>query len=242
MNHFRRGVWLACVVLSLALARPESATAQESRGSISGRVIDAQGGVLPSATVTVVNMGTAATTTMTTNAVGQYTALLLEPGSYRVTAELSGFRKTVFQDVRVTVGQRLELDFTLQPQAATETIEVVAETPVLETGSATTGQVMDSKLINEIPLGDGTAYGLTRLVAGATFERSYALQRPDGQRQPARRDRERHHQQRVQHRRHQQRGIAGARGHPAAAPTPSRSSRSTPPSTTHRSATRAPAR
>ena len=55
---------------------------------------------------------------------------------------------------------------------------MVAERPVLESGSASTGQVMDSKLISEIPLGDGTAYGLTRLVAGATFERSYALQRP----------------------------------------------------------------
>ncbi|HET9318001.1 MAG TPA: hypothetical protein VFQ51_20575, partial [Vicinamibacteria bacterium] len=57
-------------------------------------------------------------------------------------------------------------------------ITVVAETPLLETGSATTGQVLDSKIINEIPLGDGTAYSLTRLVPGATFERAYALQRP----------------------------------------------------------------
>jgi hypothetical protein len=178
MHHLRRGVQLVCVILTMALAGLGNASAQESRGSISGRVIDAQGGVVPGATVTVVNVGTSATAARTTNAVGQYAALLLEPGTYRVTAELNGFRKTVFQDVKVGVGQRLELDFTLQPQAATETVEVVAERPVLESGSASTGQVMDSKLIGEIPLGDGTAYGLTRLVAGATFERSYALQRP----------------------------------------------------------------
>ena len=141
MNHLRRGVWLACAALCLLAT---GLFAQESRGSISGRVIDAQGGAVPRATVTVVNVGTSATTTSTTNAVGQYAALLLEPGSYRVTAELSGFRKTVFQDVRVTVGQRLELDFTLQPQVATETVEVVAERPVLESGSASTGQVMDA--------------------------------------------------------------------------------------------------
>ena len=178
MNQLRRGVWLACAALGLLVAGLPGATAQESRGSISGRVIDAQGGVVPGATVTVVNVGTSATAARTTNAVGQYTALLLEPGTYRVTAELNGFRKTIFQDVKVGVGQRLELDFTLQPQAASESVEVVAERPVLESGSASTGQVMDSKLISEIPLGDGTAYGLTRLVAGATFERSYALQRP----------------------------------------------------------------
>jgi hypothetical protein len=57
-------------------------------------------------------------------------------------------------------------------------VQVTAETPQLETGTASMGQVINSKLISEIPLGDGTAYGLTRLVPGATFERSYALQRP----------------------------------------------------------------
>jgi hypothetical protein len=139
MNHLRRGVWLVCVMLTMALGGPGSASAQESRGSISGRVIDAQGGVVPGATVTVVNVGTSATAARTTNAVGQYAALLLEPGTYRVTAELSGFRKTIFQDVKVGVGQRLELDFTLQPQAASEQVEVVAERPVLESGSASTG-------------------------------------------------------------------------------------------------------
>ena len=85
MNHLRRGVWLACAALCLLVAGLPGLTAQESRGSISGRVIDAQGGAVPRATVTVVNVGTSATTTSTTNAVGQYAALLLEPGSYRVT-------------------------------------------------------------------------------------------------------------------------------------------------------------
>ena len=85
MNHLRRGVWLACAALGLLVAGLPGANGQESRGSISGRVIDAQGGVVPGATVTVVNVGTAATAALTTNAVGQYTALLLEPGTYRVT-------------------------------------------------------------------------------------------------------------------------------------------------------------
>ena len=51
---------------------------------------------------------------------------------------------------------------------------MVASVPQLETGTASMGQVINSKLISELPLGDGTAYGLTRLVPGATFERSYA--------------------------------------------------------------------
>jgi hypothetical protein len=175
MKSARRSIWLAWALVALAAGGSD---AQESRGSISGRVADSQGGVLPGASVTVVNAGTNASTTLLTNAAGGYTVLYLEPGTYRVTAELTGFRKTTFEEVQVRVGERLELDFSLSPQVAAESVEVVAERPVLEAGSASTGQVMDSKLISEIPLGDGTAYGLTRLVAGATFERSYALQRP----------------------------------------------------------------
>ena len=80
--------------------------------------------------------------------------------------------------MQVRVGERLQLDITLQPAGVTEQVRSLAEAPQLETSTASLGQVIASKLISEIPLGDGTAYGLTRLVAGATFERSYALQRP----------------------------------------------------------------
>ena len=76
------------------------------------------------------------------------------------------------------VGERVQLDATLGPATVSESVLVVGESPQLESGSATIGQVIDSKLISEIPLGDGTAYGLTRLIPGASFERSYALQRP----------------------------------------------------------------
>src|SRR5262245_24922114 len=152
--------------------------AQESRGAISGRVTDASGGVLPGAGVTAVNLETNSTTAVVANATGQYALLYLNPGLYRVTVEIQGFRKAAADNLTVRVGDKLNLDFRLEPQAATEEIEVVATPALLESGSATTGQVIDSKLISEIPMGDGTAYGLTRLIAGASFERSYALQRP----------------------------------------------------------------
>ena len=96
------------------------------------------------------------------------------------------------------------------------------------------GQVIDSKLISEIPLGDGTAYGLTRLVAGASFERSYALQRPmdnDNLRGLAVSGDD---QQRVHHRRLEQRRVAARASASSRRPTPSRSSRSRPRSTTRR--------
>jgi hypothetical protein len=167
------GGLLAAMVLALA----PLAAAQESRGSISGLVTDAQGLVLPGVSVSIVNTGTNTGPSVLTNAGGQYNALYLNPGTYAVTVELSGFR-TVKREVAVSVGDKVQLDITLEAGGVVEEIVVTAARPVLESGSATMGQTIDSKLISEIPLGDGTAYGLTRLVAGASFERSYALQRP----------------------------------------------------------------
>jgi hypothetical protein len=152
--------------------------AQDARGSITGRVTDSQGGVLPGVTLTIVNNGTNSTTTVVTNETGQFSALFLIPGSYRVTVELSGFRTAVQEAANVRVGERLQVDFTLEPAGVSQEVVVLGDRPLLETGTATMGQVIDSKLIGEIPLGDGTAYGLARLAPGATFERSYALQRP----------------------------------------------------------------
>jgi len=141
-------------------------------------VVDSSGGALPGVTVTIRNNGTNATVVQTTNSAGQYTAVLLLPGAYTVTVELSGFQKREYPNVQVHVGERVQLDATLAPASVSESVLVVGESPQLEAGSATIGQVIDSTLISEIPLGDGTAYGLTRLIPGASFERSYALQRP----------------------------------------------------------------
>ncbi len=171
----RLGVFAA--VLALAIARSE-AEAQDGRGSITGRINDSSGGVLPGVTVTVVNTGTNSTATVVTNEEGLFTAPFLISGTYRVTVELSGFRTARQEAVTVRVGDRLQVDFTLEPAGVTQEVIVVADKPLLDTGTATMGQVIDSKLIQEIPLGDGTAYGLARLVPGASFERSYALQRP----------------------------------------------------------------
>ena len=166
------------LTLVLILLAATIAAAQDSRGSIGGRVADSSGGVLPGVTVTIVNNGTNATAVVVTGEGGVYTAPFLISGSYRVTVELAGFRTTVREKVDVRVGDRLQVDFTLEPANIATEITVVASAPIMDTGTATMGQVIDSKLISEMPLGDGTAYGLARLVPGASFERSYALQRP----------------------------------------------------------------
>src|SRR5688572_16815823 len=176
----RHTTWIAPLVLTavVALASPLSIAAQDSRGSIGGRVVDSSGGVLPGVTVTIVNNGTNSTSTVVTNGDGLFTAPFLIPGSYRAALEVPGLHASVRETVDVRVGDRMQVDFTMALATVSAEVLVVAHAPLLDTGSATMGQVIDSRLIGEMPLGDGTAYGLARLVPGASFERSYALQRP----------------------------------------------------------------
>ena len=81
----RRGACVVCAALLalLAVAAATSAHAQDFRGAIGGRITDAQGGRLPGATVTVVNVATNAASTSTTDANGDFTIPYLTPGSYR---------------------------------------------------------------------------------------------------------------------------------------------------------------
>jgi hypothetical protein len=174
----RSSVAFVLALVLLALGAGRGADAQESRGAITGRVTDNTGAIVPGAIVTVVNLATNATTTVPANDAGQYTALYLSPGAYRVTVELTGFAKTVAESVQVGVGTRALLDLQLTPAGVAETVEVAAARPALSETSATIGTVISSTLIAELPLGDGTAYSLTRLAAGSTFEGGYALQRP----------------------------------------------------------------
>jgi Carboxypeptidase regulatory-like domain/TonB dependent receptor-like, beta-barrel len=168
---------LAPLVITIILALGRTADAQDERGTITGRAADLSGGVMPGVTVTVVNTGTNAAVTVVTNESGQYSALYLVPGVYTLRAELPGFKSFRREAITIRVGDRIVVDVQLEPGNIEEHVTVTAE-PVLQLGTATMGQTIDSKLIAEIPLGDGTAYGLTRLIPGASFERSYALQRP----------------------------------------------------------------
>lgn len=160
----------------LALCATTSA-AQEFRGTVTGRVTDSSGLVVPGATVTVVNAATGVATTATTNEAGSFTVPYLTPGPYTVTFELSGFRKAV-RSVEVRVGDRLEVDETLQPGAMAETVSVTAQVPLLETTTGSAGQVMDEKTISSLPLADGNPFILARFAVGVAYYGDLKFSRP----------------------------------------------------------------
>jgi hypothetical protein len=105
-------VWVGLLLCVLAVM---PARAQETRGNISGTVRDAQG-IVPGATVRVVNINTNVTQTLVTNSRGYYEAPLLNPGDYRVEVEMQGFKKSARDGISLGVGQSLTADFTLEPR------------------------------------------------------------------------------------------------------------------------------
>jgi outer membrane receptor protein involved in Fe transport len=165
---------LAAVILILA----STAVAQDFRGAITGSVKDSSGGALPGVTLTVTNVETNVASTTVTDAKGIYQVRYLLSGSYAVEARLEGFKPVVQKGITVRVGDAIPVDFTLEIGGMAEVISVVATAPLLETNTASTGQVIDSNQIEQLPLGDGTAYMLTRLAPGVVDSSDLHFSRP----------------------------------------------------------------
>jgi Carboxypeptidase regulatory-like domain/TonB dependent receptor-like, beta-barrel len=167
-----------CAALALAFALPAAAAGQEFRGAVTGRVNDKSGGVLPGVTVTATNTATNVASTTVTNAEGLFTIPYLTAGTYAVAAELSGFKKSVRGGIDVRIGDRLVVDLTLEVGQLEETVLVTAQSPLLELGSASAGQVIDEKRIAMMPLSDGNPFVLSRLVPGVAFTGDLKFSRP----------------------------------------------------------------
>ena len=162
-----------------ALVLPAApASAQDPRGSLAGTVTDATGGVLPGVTVVVTNTETGVLQNTVIDSEGRYRVLYLNPGTYAVTAELSGFKKFSAAPTRVGVGDVVRVDVALQTGGLAETVTVSADTPLLNTSTGISGTTIDSQQIAELPLGDGTAYMLTRLAPGIVDSSDLHFSRP----------------------------------------------------------------
>src|SRR5229473_3146180 len=174
MGHLRH----CLCALALCAITASASAAQEFFGTITGRINDSSGGRLPGVTVTATNVATNVASTTVTNTEGAYTIPYLTPGSYTLKVELSGFKKAVREHVEVRIGDRLALDFNLELGGIEETVLVTAQSPLLEMGSASAGQVIDEKRISMLPLSDGNPFVLTRLVPGVAYTGDLKFSRP----------------------------------------------------------------
>ena len=155
------------IALVLGLALPSAA--QTELGSITGTLKDPQGAVLPGVTATAVNSNTNVTTTAVTNEAGVYLLSSLVTGKYRVTFNLAGFGPAA-RDLEVRSGDRVRVDVTLQVGAMTEEVRVTAETPLLETTTATRSTVLDQEKVENLPMSGRNPYSLAMTVSGVTWE------------------------------------------------------------------------
>src|SRR5262245_29600872 len=169
----RRGV-LAVLFAVTATA----ATAQEFRATVKGQVIDSSKAAVPGATVNVTNTDTNEVASAVTNAEGNYTIPFLRPGPYTLHVELTGFQKYTRTDMRLQVGETAVINVTLAVGQVTEAVTVSAESPVLETGKADRGTVIDSQRIAEVPLQSRSPMALVPLIAGVNYNAQAIYLRP----------------------------------------------------------------
>ena len=151
---------------------------QDTRGTITGRVTDPSGAVVPGATVIVTNTAMGTKATLKTNQDGYYQAPLLNPGMYQVEASLQGFKKAIRDSVEVRVADRLEINLALEIGASEQTVTVTSEVALMSTESASLGTVVDAKRVADLPLSYGNPFLLIGLTAGVTFNGSVRLDRP----------------------------------------------------------------
>src|SRR2546426_7215561 len=154
-------------VLFASLMIPASVVAQVDRGSIVGLVTDPAGARVAGAQVTATNVSTKQSVQVTTDDTGRYAADLLRIGTYSVSIEKHGFQKAVEPSVEVGVNQVVRVDIALKVGSASESVQVTAAAPLLQTEASSLGTIETERRISELPLNGRNFIQLAYLGPGA---------------------------------------------------------------------------
>jgi len=163
---FVRLTLTATLAVAVALVIPVQA--QNSQGTIVGHVMDQAGAAVVGAQVTVTNLANSITHKTKTSGVGDFVIVNLSPGNYNIVAEAAGFKKSQALAVRLDVEATLRQDFQLQVGTVTEQVTVESQTQMVQSDNVTSGNVVPSKLIDELPISGRDFTNLLRIQAGAT--------------------------------------------------------------------------
>ena len=167
MNPSRQWIGLvALFTLLLASISIIPAFAQDSRGTVLGRVADSTGALVPNVEVRITNDNTGVSITAKTTSAGDFVLPYLISGTYTLTCESPGFKKWMRGNIQVRIQDSVEVDVDLQVGNASETVEVTASTPLLSTAEASLGQVVDERRVLELPQFAGNAMDLVHLAPG----------------------------------------------------------------------------
>jgi outer membrane receptor protein involved in Fe transport len=184
MRKHLRAALLACIAVSFLAY---SVSAQENTADILGTVSDAGGAVIANAKVTVQNLATNDVKTTTTNGAGEYVFNLLPSGQYTVTVEMPSFKK-VTVPLTVSAGDRARANVVLQVGDVTQVVEVQAQSPALQTDTATLSTVVGAQSVQDLPLNGRNFVTLVQSTIGVVVGPSNSIlsgTRPDERRQTA---------------------------------------------------------
>ena len=164
-TDFRLRVLLA----ALLNASSSALYAQAVTGALLGNVTDQGGLAVPGATVTITEVNTNVSYNTVTNESGNYTFSNLKDGTYKVVAELTGFKRVIRENAIVPVNATMRVDLRMEVGTIEESVTVVGQSPLLQTDRTDTGRLIESKLLQEVPLGFNRNFqGALITVPGAT--------------------------------------------------------------------------
>jgi hypothetical protein len=154
-------------IFFVLFAMSSLALAQRDLGTITGAITDPQGAAIPSAKITIKNDATGVSYDTVATDTGSFTRPALNPGTYTVTVEAAGFQKSQQGNIILTPGQSVAVDLVLKVGNTSETVEVTASAPLLQTESPVIGTNLNAAQMSEAPLGGQRVFTfLARLTPG----------------------------------------------------------------------------
>ena len=154
--------------LSAIIMMASPLIAQKDTASLEGRAVDSSGAVVPSASVSAVDVDTNFTYHVVSDSAGQWTISPVRIGRYRVTVSAAGFKEAVVGPITLDVQQRQRVDVTLVPGAVTQSVDVNSNSPLIQTDTSELGQVIDNTTMVGLPLNGRNAVQLAQLTVGVT--------------------------------------------------------------------------
>ena len=162
--------WAVLILIGLALTLtmlPNPARAQTSFGEMLGIVTDSSGGAIPNVAVTITNTATGSTRQVKTDQSGSYRAVSLLPGPYKVSAQSAGFAVAQSDVVEVVVGATVNVNLKMQVGSTTQTVQVTAQAPLLQTEDSTVGTLVNHTDMVDLPLNGRSYTQLIQLMPGS---------------------------------------------------------------------------
>ena len=169
-NRVRYDAWIGALAILLLLVSARAALGQVATGELTGTITDAKGAAMSGVTVTVHNEGTGIDAVEKSNDSGVYTAPLLQPGIYDITAMQPGFATVQNKGITLQVGATVRIDIMMPVASQQSLVTVTTEAPVLETEKTEQAETVSENLVADLPIGSRRWEQFTLLTPGVASD------------------------------------------------------------------------